>query len=146
MNISGAGIDLIKSCEGFSKKLYNDVGKPAIGYGCDLTEEEAQAWAGKEITEAEATAKLVEHIQKNVEPYINSLVKLPLKQSQFDALCSFIYNVGAGNFKASTMLKKLNKGDYAGAGEQFALWNKAGGKVNDGLTARRAKEKSLFLS
>jgi lysozyme len=77
---------------------------------------------------------------------VNRYVKVRLNQNQFDALVSFTFNVGEGAFKNSTLLRKLNKGDYQGAAEQFPRWNKQKGKVLKGLTRRRAHEMELFLS
>lgn len=75
---------------------------------------------------------------------INAAVVVPLSQFQFDALAIFIYNIGIGAFRSSTLLRKLNAGDYAGAAAQFAAWNKAGGVVSSGLVRRRAAECTLF--
>ena len=69
-----------------------------------------------------------------------------MTQGQFDALCSFAFNLGIGNLKNSTLLKKLNSGDIQGAADQFLVWNKAAGKVMAGLTRRREAERTLFLS
>jgi lysozyme len=77
---------------------------------------------------------------------VSNSVKVPLNQNQFDALVSFAYNVGSGGLKGSTLLKKLNQGDYAGAAGEFPRWNKGGGKVLPGLVRRRAAEMHLFLS
>jgi len=74
------------------------------------------------------------------------LVKVPLTQGQFDALVSFSFNVGLGNLQNSTLRMKLNRGDYAGAAEQFLVWTKAGGKVLKGLVVRRTHEKEMFES
>jgi len=145
MKISTNGISLIKSFEGFASKIYDDVGHPAIGYGTDLLPEEEQKYKDKTITEEEATQLLASRLSK-FEERINELVKVPLTQNQYDALCSFTYNVGAGGFANSTLLKKINNKDYAGAANEFSKWNKVNGKDHPGLTARRAKEKTLFLS
>jgi lysozyme len=67
-------------------------------------------------------------------------------QSQFDALVSFTYNVGAGNLRSSTLLRKHKAGDYAGAANEFRKWNRAGGRVLRGLTRRRAAEAKLYRS
>lgn len=74
------------------------------------------------------------------------LVSVPLNQNQFDALVDFTFNLGQGNLQSSTLLKKLNAKDYAGAANEFPRWNKAGGNVLPGLTKRRAAERTLFLS
>ncbi|MCY1305462.1 Lysozyme RrrD [compost metagenome] len=73
-------------------------------------------------------------------------MRVPLSQGQFDALASFVFNLGSGNLQCSTLLRKLNAKDYAGAADEFPRWNKAGGKVLAGLTRRRAAERALFLS
>jgi len=145
MKISTNGISLIESFEGFASKIYDDVGHPAIGYGTDLLPEEEQKYKDKTITEEEATQLLASRLSK-FEERINELVKVPLTQNQYDALCSFTYNVGAGGFANSTLLKKINNKDYAGAANEFSKWNKVNGKDHPGLTARRAKEKTLFLT
>jgi lysozyme len=75
---------------------------------------------------------------------VRRLVKVPLEPHQFDALVSFAYNCGEGNLGKSTLLEKVNGGDFAGAAKEFARWNKGGGKVLAGLTRRRASEALLF--
>ncbi|PRP70248.1 muraminidase, partial [Chromobacterium amazonense] len=75
---------------------------------------------------------------------VSRLVKVQLRQNQFDALVSFSYNLGLGSLQNSTLLRLLNQGDYAGAAGQFILWDKAGGKVLPGLQRRRAAEQALF--
>jgi lysozyme len=77
---------------------------------------------------------------------VSSLVKVPLNQNQFDALVSFTYNCGSGALKGSTLLRKLNNGDYDGAAAEFPRWTKGGGVVLPGLVRRRAAEMHLFLS
>lgn len=76
---------------------------------------------------------------------VNKSVVVPLNQNQFDALVDFTFNLGVGNFQSSTLLKKLNARDFAGAANEFPRWNKAQGQVLAGLTKRRNKEKELFL-
>jgi len=80
------------------------------------------------------------------EHTVNSSVKAPLNQNQFDALVSLAYNIGSSAFKSSTLVKKLNAGDYKGAADQFNVWVNAGGKRMQGLVSRRDREKLLFLS
>jgi len=145
MNISKSGLDLIKSFEGFASTMYDDVGKPAIGYGTDLLPEEVAKYKGKTITEEEATSLLLNRLT-SFQERINQLVKVPLTQNQYDAICSFTYNVGTGGFAGSTLLKKLNLTQYSEAANEFPKWNKVNGQDHPGLTARRLKEKALFLS
>lgn len=75
---------------------------------------------------------------------INNLVEPQISQNQFDALCDFVFNCGAGNFKNSTLLKLVNQSNFSDAVLEFAKWNKGGGKVLPGLTKRRAAEAELF--
>lgn len=122
-----------------------DQGKPAIGYGINLTPAQAAEFADKTITEQQATEMLRDHL-RSVEKFINDTVTVNLTQNQFDAICSLVYNIGVGNFKSSTLLRKLNAGDLAGAADEFPKWNQAGGRVLAGLMARRGQERALFLS
>lgn len=111
-----------------------------IGYG----HTGADVYEGLTITLAQAET-LLERDLRTSEGYVNSLVKVGLTQNQFDALVSFVYNVGGGAFKDSTLLRLLNAGDYTGAADQLLRWNKAQGKVMAGLIKRRQKERELFL-
>jgi len=135
-------IDMIKKSEGMRLKAYmptrNDVW--TIGYGHTKT-----AKQGMKITKKGAEALLI-HDLAWVEDVIYDLVKVPLTQNQYDALCSFVYNLGGTNFKSSTLLGMLNMGDYQGAADQLPRWDKQKGKVLRGLTIRRNEERDLFLS
>lgn len=140
MRISETGLDLIKHFEGLRLKAYKcPAGVWTIGYGSTGPHVEE----GTTITEGWADALLrkdVERFEKGVE----ELVKVDLAQDEFDSLVAFSYNVGLGNLKNSTLLRKLNQGDYASAALEFAKWNKAAGKVLTGLTRRREAESRLF--
>ncbi|MBK3870977.1 lysozyme [Stutzerimonas frequens] len=139
MHTSQNGLDLIKSFEGLRLSAYKDVvGVVTIGYGTT-----SGVKMGDTITKERAEELLREDV-KRFEQQVQRLVKVPLTQGQFDALVSFVYNLGAGNLSNSTLLRLLNAGDYAGAGAQFERWNKAGGKVLAGLVRRRAAERALF--
>lgn len=132
-------VSLIKEFEGLKLKAYQDVvGVWTIGYGHTHT-----AKPGMVITAGEAERLLRVDLDW-VEAAINKNVTVKLTQNQYDALASFIYNVGATNFRRSTLLDKLNDGDYAGASAEFRKWNKAGGKVVRGLTRRRKAEEAWF--
>jgi lysozyme len=107
---------------------------------------------GDVITAERASELFVQDVER-MEAGINRYVTVPLTDNQFSALVVFCFNVGIGDpaqkidgFSTSTMLKKLNAGDYAGAAEQFPRWNKSGGKVMGGLITRRAAEQKLFLT
>lgn len=139
------GIDLIKSFEGLKLNAYIcPAGIPTIGYGTTRVNGQT-VQMGSIITESQAVGYLKADLQQ-FESAVNGAVKVPVTQNQFDALVSFTYNLGAGNLRSSTLLKKLNAGDYAGAADEFPKWNKAGGKELAGLTRRRNAERDLFLS
>ena len=139
MKTSQKGIDLIKHFEGCELNAYKcPAGVWTIGYGHIKGVQE-----GDVITEQQADEMLVEELNE-YETYINTLVAVPLNQNQYDALVSWVYNLGSSNLNSSTLLKVLNSGDYAGVPEQIMRWNKAGGKVLEGLTRRRQAEADLF--
>jgi len=141
MQTSNNGINLIKRFEGLRLEAYRDsVGIPTIGYG-----HTHGVKMGDVITGAQADAFLREDLQV-AELTINTNVKVKLTQGQFDALASFVFNLGSGNFVKSTLLKKLNTGDYAGAADEFGKWVNAGGKKSPGLVKRRAAEREVFLT
>jgi lysozyme len=145
MQISANGINLIKSFEGFVPKAYQDiVGVWTIGYGTTKIDGK-RVTPGMSVTEEEATNYLITDV-RYFEDVINRLVKVMINQNQFDALVSFVYNLGETNFAKSTLLKKINSLDFAGAQAEFIKWNKAGGKVVSGLTRRREAEARLFAS
>ena len=144
MQISDQGLDFIRQFEKFEPTAYPDPGTGGspwtIGYGhtqgvrpgdvCD--EQQAEYWLHKDVESAE----------RAVQDYVT----VPLTQGQFDALVSFVFNVGVHNFNTSTLLRKINAGDMEGAANEFLRWNKSGGKVLRGLTARRSAEAAIFRS
>lgn len=142
MRISQKGLNLIKEFEGLELRAYKDsVGVVTIGYGSTGP----HVSMGMTITADQAEALLKNDVNR-FEKGVMDLVTAPITQNQFDALVSFSFNLGLGNLKASTLLRKLNSLDYVGAANEFPRWNKAGGKVLAGLTRRREAEKKLFLS
>ena len=139
MQISKAGLDLIKQFEGLYLKAYRcPAGVPTIGYG-----HTAGVAMGQTITQQQADDYLRRDVRQ-FERAVARLVTVPLTQGQFDALVSFAFNLGDGALAQSTLLRLLNAGDYAGAAAQFDRWNKAGGRVLPGLVRRRAAERALF--
>lgn len=134
-------LSIIKDSEGLCLEAYlptpNDV--PTIGYG-----HTKGVRMGQHISQAQAEQFLLEDV-KWAEDVVNSSVQVSLSQNQFDALVSFVFNIGASAFQKSTLLKLLNDGDYEGAANQFPRWNKQAGKELKGLTKRRYAERELFL-
>ncbi|EOZ1431020.1 lysozyme [Enterobacter hormaechei] len=146
MQTSEKGIALIKQFEGCKLTAYQDsVGVWTIGYGWTQPVDGKPIRAGMTIKQ-ETAERLLKTGLVSYESDVYRLVKVSLTQGQFDALVSFTYNLGARSLSTSTLLRKLNAGDYAGAADEFLRWNKAGGKVLNGLTRRREAERALFLS
>jgi len=139
MKISQYGIDLIKHFEGCVLDAYKcPAGVWTIGYGHTKDVQPGDSWS-----EDHANHMLEVELEE-YENYVSTAVTVPLSQNQFDALVSWVYNLGNGNLTSSTMLKVLNSGDYAGVPAQIKRWNKAGGKVLEGLTRRRQAEADMF--
>ncbi|MCK6950537.1 lysozyme [Enterobacter roggenkampii] len=146
MQTSDKGIALIKQFEGCKLTAYQDsVGIWTIGYGWTQPVDGKPIRAGMTIKQ-ETAERLLKTGLVSYESDVSRLVKVGVTQGQFDALVSFTYNLGALSLSTSTLLRKLNAGDYAGAADEFLRWNKAGGKVLNGLTRRREAERALFLS
>jgi lysozyme len=150
MTTGEKGIRLIKFYEKFEPHLYNDaVGNATIGYGhlvhhgpIDGTES-AEFKAG--ITEPRA-CELIQSDLVDVENALNTLVIAIISQDQFDALASWLFNVGTGGFWKSTLLTELNATDYADAAKELEKWDKAEGEVLTGLLNRRKAEEQLFTN
>ena len=145
--LNQATIDLVKEFEGLRTTAYKDsAGVWTIGYGTtgragvgiDPVE-------GMEITEAEAEY----YLQKGLEKFsteITGAITQPINENEFGAFVSLAYNIGSGAFKRSTALRKFNAGDKQGAANAMLMWNKAGGRVLNGLIRRREAERALFLT
>ena len=134
------GIELVKQFEGLREDAYKcPAGVLTIGYG-----HTGDVKPGDRITREKATEYLTADL-KHAENAVGKYVTVPLTQKQYDSLVSFAYNVGNGAFRKSTLLEKLNAGDYNGAAEQFQRWVKANGEKCDGLVNRRQKENECFL-
>ena len=141
MYTSEKGLNLIKKYEGLRLKAYKcPAGKLTIGYGHTNNVRPDDV-----ITEAQAVELLLRDVL-DCEGVINRLVMKTLNQGQFDACISFIFNLGAGNFQRSTLLRKINQGDFAGASREFSRWIYSNGKILNGLKKRREEEKQLFIS
>jgi lysozyme len=139
MEISQEGLSLIKKFEGCELEAYKcAAGVWTIGYGSTNNVNE-----GMEISQERADMLLLEDVEV-FEEAVNKLVEVPLEQNQFDALVSWTFNLGSTNLKNSTLLKVLNDKDYEGVPAQIKRWNKAGGKVLQGLVRRREAEALLF--
>ena len=138
-------IDLIKKYEGFRPIAYTDsVGVWTIGYGTTRINGEPVK-AGMTITEDQAIQFVQQEVNK-LWSQIESIVKVNLNDNQMNALVDFAYNLGFNALKTSTLMSKLNAGDFTGAANEFSRWVYAGGKILPGLVKRREAEKQLFLN
>lgn len=140
MTTSQAGRDLIKKYEGLRLKAYKcPAGVWTVGYG-----HTRGVTSSTEISQSMADLFLQDDIRP-LERHINKL-GINFRQGQFDALVSFMFNLGEGNFNKSTLKKKiLAGGNDEDIAAEFKKWNKAGGRVLDGLTKRREEEAELWL-
>jgi lysozyme len=141
MKISKEGLNLIKSFEGFSSKPYIcPGGYKTIGYGHMLKKGEKI----ESVSEEEALHLLEEGV-KQAEISVLKLTKIPLKQNQFDALVSFVFNLGSGAYQRSTLRAKLNRGEHDAVPEELLRWVSSNGRVLIGLVKRRKAEVTVYL-
>lgn len=143
MKISYNGIQHLKQREGFKSEAYQDTGGVwTIGYGT-IKRNGLPVQAGMRVTEKEAETDLEADLAW-AQTAVNQLVKVKLSQNMFDALVSFVYNVGETAFKKSTLLRLLNMGLYSMAAAQFMRWIYDNGKEIGGLLNRRRAERKQF--
>lgn len=140
LKVSSTGIGLILLFETWQHKAYDDgFGYVTIGVG----HRRSKPQPNSTITSAQVWRLFVQDI-KDVEAVIDEVVKVPLNSNEFDALVSFVFNVGSTAFRNSTLLKKLNANDRTGAAKQFERWCMVKGRVSNGLLKRRKFERQLF--
>lgn len=146
LKVSSNYVKLVKESEAFVPHVYLDqVGVATIGYGTTRYPNGKKVVLGDpDIDEATAVEYLLVETA-DIEQHLNEIVKVSINQNQFDALADFCYNLGWPALRGSTLLRKLNAGDYVGAKAEFGKWVNAGGKPAAGLIKRRAKEAALFL-
>lgn len=145
MKLSDAGLEAIKRFEGRSLTAYQDVaGVWTIGYGTTRYRNGDAVRPGDVITADEAEALLRDQVEDYADA-VRQLVRVPLTPSQFDALTSWTYNLGAAALRDSTLLKRLNAGEYREAADEMLRWVNAGGRPVEGLRRRREAERAMFL-
>lgn len=141
MTYSKAGLALTERFESCRLSAYQDQGgvwtigwghTAGVKLGDTCTQDQADSWAAEDTQTAAND--------------VNELVKVDLTQGEFDALVDFVYNLGGGAFAGSTLLRRLNSGDYQGAADLFTEWDHIGGTVVAGLLRRRQAEVSEFES
>ena len=149
MRLSRAGAELIARFEGFVAHPYNDAaGHATIGFGHLLhrgpvTAADRARWG---TISRERGLALLSEDARDAARAVEQGVRVQLGQEEFDALVSFVFNVGVGAFASSTLLRKLNAGDRHGAADELLRWSRAGGRVLEGLLSRRRAERAVFLS
>ena len=146
-HINEAGLEIIKSFEGFSETAYLcPANRWTIGFG-STWDIKGNAVTGSHlpVTRDEAGRLLAREV-RHVESGINKLIQAELTENMFSATASLVYNIGTGNFQRSTLRMKLNRGHYEAAADEFPKWRKAGGRILKGLVRRRARERQLFLT
>lgn len=142
MHISAQGVALIQQFEGFSQHLYRcPAGYLTIGFGHVVRREEV--FAQKGMTRQEAATLLMRDVAA-AERALGRLVTVPLTQGQWDALTSFIFNLGAGAFQRSTLRRKINRSEHGEVPQELQKWVWAGGRKLRGLVHRRVAEAALY--
>ena len=145
-NVTDKGLDLIKLYEGYSSSPYLCPAQHwTIGYGA--------IWGldGKRVTEdhpdisKDQADQLLRRDVRKSQVAVLRLIKVPLEDGQFDSLCSFVFNLGSGSLQSSTLRRKINRGDYIGAADEFPRWVFAGGRKLKGLIKRRKHERLMFI-
>ena len=154
MFMSAESKNLLAQWEGFEREVYKDsAGLDTIGVGHLLTSSEKDSGYininGDQVPYADGLSdeQIIDLLSQDLtrfEEAVTDSVAVELKQNQFDALVSFSFNIGTGNFKSSTLLRILNEGNFDGVPDQLRRWNKAGGRVVQGLVNRRENEINLW--
>jgi lysozyme len=142
MRISKPGIDFIKVYEAFRGRPYIcPAGYLTTGYGHVIRKDET---VKDPMTEPEAEA-LLQHDLIPREVAVNKAVTVPITQTMYDPVVSFVFNVGEGAFSASTLRRKINSGEWIEAADEFPKWCYGGGRKPKGLLTRRLLERKIFL-
>ena len=155
MKINQHGIAIVKTFEGLvdgdpdtpGLDPYPDpIGIPTIGWGSIWDLSGARVTMATPAISMDEAVFLLRRELRRTEHEVAALIRAPVNENQFSALVSLVYNIGSGNFKASTLRQKLNRGDYEGASLEFPKWRRAGGKILRGLVRRRLAEQQLFTA
>lgn len=153
--ITKPAVDLIKTFESCKLKAYECATSLAIttkskkfftiGWG-NTYYENGNKIKQKDVITQQRADELFEFVLNEFEQDVKKLIHVELTDNQLGALVSFAYNTGMGNFGSSTLLKKVNAKDFAGAHNEFGKWVRGGGKVLNGLVTRRKREAALFMA
>ena len=144
-HINAAGLEIIKTFEGWRSSVYHCGARWTIGWGSTYDSNGDRITPDQpDIDKTEGELLLRQEVRHSEET-ISRVIKAPLNENQFSSLCSFIYNVGSGNFYRSTMRQKISRLDYEGAADEFPKWRRSVGRILKGLVLRREAERELFL-
>lgn len=143
LSYSSAGMALTQASEGCRLTAYPDPGTGGAPWTVGYGHTGADVYPNRKVTLEEAYQLLRDDL-RSAEKSVKGFVRVPLTQGQYDALVDFVFNCGAGNLATSTLLRLVNKGNFADAAREFSRWNKAAGRVLPGLVTRRAAEAKLF--
>jgi len=148
MKLNDEGYKLIAKFEGLRLKPYLDsIGVPTIGYGSTYYSDGRKVKLSDPAITTQQALDLFKHEADKFAAKVDAYIKPEIKHNQFNAVVSLAYNIGLGNFSKSTLLKKINiNPNDITISKEFAKWNKAGGKVLNGLTNRRLAESKLYFS
>lgn len=143
MSALAYAIQLIKRWEGCRLEAYPDPGTGGDPWTIGWGSTGPGISKGVRWTQAQADDRLARDVERFMRG-VRSAVRVEVSDNELGALTSLAYNIGLGNFKKSTLLRKLSAGDKKGAAAQFSVWNRAGGRVMRGLVSRRADERAVF--
>lgn len=144
MKTSSDGIEVLHYFESCRLEAYPDPGTGGAPWTIGWGDTGPDVGEGLTITQADANARFARKLAIEFEPGVVKALHVDATRSQFDALVCLAYNIGTGALSGSTLLRKFNAGDAVGAQDQFAVWNRSGGRVMLGLRRRRAAEAALF--
>ena len=140
------GLDLIKLYEGYSSSPYLCPAQHwTIGYGAIWGMDDKRVTEDHPYINEDQADYLLRRDVKKSEMAVLRHIRVPLEDGQFNALCSFVFNLGSGALQSSTLRRKINRGDYIGAADEFPRWVYAGGRRLKGLVRRREHERSMFM-
>ena len=140
------GLDLIKLYEGYSSSPYLcPANHWTIGYGAIWGMDDKRVTEDHPDINKDQADYLLRRDVKKSQVAVLRLIKVPLEDGQFNSLCSFVFNLGSGSLQSSTLRRKINRGDYIGAANEFPRWIWAGGRKLKGLIKRRNDERLMFL-
>lgn len=142
--VSVGGYHHIKQSEGIHLTAYADPGTGGAPWTICYGHTGPEVYRGLRVTQAQCEAWLREDVME-AEAYVQRYVKVPLRQGEYDAYVSFVFNAGPDNFRTSTMLRLLNSGDRVGACKQFPRWKYANKMILQGLVVRRFAEQRMCL-